>query len=552
MAKGEFRNIFANGPVVRVIDIDSPAAKDVEAKEVEAAPRDVTGERPPLDTFEQLLMGLSSPLFWACVAYLIDHVATFPKFGRPREHTVADWVLFLRLRDLAGGLRRADDVLVRVTNWREAREVAESLGWDHPEWKLSDEPPDRFQFDRFLKRYIGPGQIRDLRRIISSHAVSDARQLGQFPTSGGSRPTLTRDRVVYGDGSQFKTMFDPRRKRVNPDTGEVTYSRHDPEAIAHHHHLWVEDPYSGDVRCKMCDSNKQQAKTGGGSDGPQIYEMVTLLTRADERQGRIILDIDLREEGETDANVFTDMILDLKRHNPELTEMPLVCTYDQRLNSTDFDRLQDDGNLVVRKVGQDPGDRTKIRARPNERFTLADGTKTTRDVHVARGTPTLKVYDGNAVEWLVEMKRQKIQINKLKRSKCIYTDWKVADDPLAGGFAGATVRIRHNSTKEERKSGRRRSVYLRVCPESSPEHRKMYGPREDSESSNSTKKASLYDDRVRSVGRVRNQLNLLAFQQNENDKAMYGHFLRTGDADARSKRFAYMPPRRAGPLLKPA
>ena len=46
--------------------------------------------------------------------------------------------------------------------------------------------------------------------------------------------------------------------------------------------------------------------------------------------------------------------------------------------------------------------------------------------------------------------------------------------------------------------------------------------------------------------------NLLAFQQNENDKAMYGHFLRTGDTDARSKRFAYMPPRRAGPLLKPA
>ena len=424
------------------------------------------------------------------------------------------------------------------------------MGWDDPQWNLSDRQINRFQFDRFLNRYIGLDQIKELRRIISGKAVEDAQQLGQFPTSGGSRPTLTRDRCVYGDGSQLATMFGPRRKRVNPLTGEITYSRHDPDAIAHHHHDWVEDPYSGDVTCKICDSNKRQATTGNGSDGPQIYEMVTVLTRIDERQGRIILVNGLRDEDETDANWFTDMVLDLKRDNQALTDMPLVCVYDQRLNSADFDRLQDDGNIVNRKVGKDPGDRTKIRVLPNQRFKLANGTHITAAVHVARGAPSLKVYDGNAVEWLVEMERQKIQVNPLKCSKCLYVEWTVADHPLAGMFAGATVRLRHNSTKSERESGRRRSVYLRVCPESCPEHRKLFGPREDSESHNSTFKANLDYQRVRSVGRIRNELNLLAFQQNENDKAMYAHFLRTGDTAAYSTRFAYLPPRRAGPLLK--
>ena len=58
--------------------------------------------------------------------------------------------------------------------------------------------------------------------------------------------------------------------------------------------------------------------------------------------------------------------------------------------------------------------------------------------------------------------------------------------------------------------------------------------------------------RVRSVGRIRNQLNLLAFQMNENDKAMYAHFWRSGDQDAYDKRFSYRPQRLTKPLLKAA
>ena len=145
-----------------------------------------------------------------------------------------------------------------------------------------------------------------------------------------------------------------------------------------------------------------------------------------------------------------------------------------------------------------------------------------------------------------------MQRNRLKNSRVIYCEWQVADHALAGDLAGATARIRHNSKKREIETGRRRSVYLRVCPESSPEHPKVFGLREDAESHNSTQKRQLIDGRVRSVGRTRNALNLLAFQMTWNDTAMYAHYMRHANIDAYATRFAYKPPRRADPLLAAA
>ena len=549
MARGGFRNVFADGPAVRATDVDKAVALPLDS----VRSRRVSGERPKVEDFERVLLGLSSPQHWAMVEFLVDHVAKFPKVGRPREHTIADWALFFRASEAAKSLRGADDMLVRGTNWLEAREVVEQMGWDDPEYQLSGMQIDRFQYDRFLQRYIGPEEIKALRRLLNRNAVGDARTLGLFPDNRGSRPTLSPKRVVYGDGSELKTMFDPRKKRVDPGTGEITYSRHDPEAIPHHHHKYVEDPYTGEVTCKICESNKRRHNTSdGGLDGALIHEMVAVLARTDERQGRIILDIDLRNPHETDANVFTQMVLDMRRDNPELEDMLLIAIYDQRLNATDFDTMQDDGIIVIKKVGNDPNGRIKIRARPDQNFVLRDSSKVVRDVHIVDGTPALKVYDGDAVEWFVQMEREKIQINQLVNSKCIYTEWRVVDHPLAGAIAGAWVRLRHNSKREEREKNCRRSVYMRVSPESCPEHADLYPKREDSESHNATYQNRLKDARARSVGRIRNQLNLLAFQMNENDKAMYAHFWRTGDEEGYDKRFAYRPVRLAEPLLKAA
>ena len=194
MAKGDFHNIFADGPVVSVDEIDEH--DDTDDTPASRRTRKVTGEREKLDDFELVLLGLSSLPFWDCVAYLVEHakehIKTFAKPGRPRKHTVADWVLFLRLADIAGGLRAAEDMLARHTNWLEARQVAANMaeqhGWTDKEWELSDKPINRFQFDRFLGNYIGPEQVLELRRITRGNALGDARTVGQFPAAAGSRP----------------------------------------------------------------------------------------------------------------------------------------------------------------------------------------------------------------------------------------------------------------------------------------------------------------------------------------------------------------------------
>ena len=54
MADGGCRNIYADGPAIRVTDIDKPAPARPPAK------RSVTGEREKIDDFERLLLAVSS------------------------------------------------------------------------------------------------------------------------------------------------------------------------------------------------------------------------------------------------------------------------------------------------------------------------------------------------------------------------------------------------------------------------------------------------------------------------------------------------------------
>ena len=127
MARGGFRDVFNGGEVVRAADVYE-AREPVEQRSL----RIVTGERPKADTVEWVLLGLSSPYFWDCVEYLVDYIETLPKVGRPRQHTVADWVLFWRASEAKSSLRGADDLFVKAGNWLEAREVVAERGGPIP------------------------------------------------------------------------------------------------------------------------------------------------------------------------------------------------------------------------------------------------------------------------------------------------------------------------------------------------------------------------------------------------------------------------------------
>ena len=68
--------------------------------------RVVNGERQSVSKIEQLLRLTSTPWFREIVAYLEKETSTARRVGRPRLHTVADWVVFWLAAELKGGVRR--------------------------------------------------------------------------------------------------------------------------------------------------------------------------------------------------------------------------------------------------------------------------------------------------------------------------------------------------------------------------------------------------------------------------------------------------------------
>ena len=259
----------------------------------------------------------------------------------------------------------------------------------------------------------------------------------------------------------------------------------------------------------------------------------------------------LTQDGETEASVFTDMVLDL-RESPEIEASLQAVAYDMALHSVDTDRLQDEGLIVVNKLPLVKGKKIKRRTVRNQTLKLPAATTTKTSVHFVNGTPCLKLFDADTEEWYLKLDRINTQINQQKAKKIIYTQWRVPRHPLAGDLADATLRFRHNSTKDERLSNNRRSLYSRPIPESDPCFDALFGIRENAESNNENLKAKLHNKRARSVGRTRNQLNLIAYQLTENDKTLYAHHLRTEDETGYAKHYTFRPPSRARPTLAAA
>lgn len=551
MADTRRRRVFDDNPAVRVADVNALTI-DEDLEESPKRPRAVNGERPSLSKLEELSLAVSCRPFWRAVEYVEQVVSHHPVVGRPRQHTIADAILFWFAAAITGGLRRADDELGDPVSWRRLAGVVAQQGRTNPAHQLSPTPITRFQYSRFFRRFLGKTDVDTLRSISRDHGVDTALAIGAFATSKGSRSRPDSSRCIAGDGTVLNTMFNPRKQRVDRATGEITYSRHDPDGRHIHQHKTKSHSGNDDKECVFCSENRDSERYRKSPDGLLSYESVFALVRIPHRRGRVILDVCLRQDGESDASAFTNMVLNLKHEYPELARGLQAAVYDMALHGEDSDRLQDAGVLVIVKVPLDPGRKIKARVMEKHSFKLVDGTVTTARIHVVDGTPCLKVYDGDAEEWYLKLCRFNTQINHQEAHEVIYTQWRVPDHPLADNMGNASVRIRHNSSESERQNGKRRAVYLRAIPESDPYFDRLFGGREDTESNNSQFKASLRNGRARSVGKILNELNQIAYQMTENNKAMYAHYKRTGDADTFSKRYSYKPPSRARPLLKAA
>ena len=85
--------------------------------------------------------------------------------------------------------------------------------------------------------------------------------------------------------------------------------------------------------------------------------------------------------------------------------------------------------------------------------------------------------------------------------KRLYQDWTIPDGPeIRRSLRGAWVRLRHNSTPQERAEKRRRTRHLRQAPEGSTMFEHLFGRREDVEALHNHFKKRMDEKRARCVG----------------------------------------------------
>ena len=110
--------------------------------------------------------------------------------------------------------------------WDEVREVLERSWPDHPERRPSPEPPNRFRYYRFRKKYLSDDVLEKIGVDKSNHCVEAAIDIGLFDPKAGSHTRPDKDQLTYADGKWFPSLVNHTAKKRR-DEDASTYKNHD-------------------------------------------------------------------------------------------------------------------------------------------------------------------------------------------------------------------------------------------------------------------------------------------------------------------------------------
>ncbi len=453
--------------------------------------------RAGVSSLEQVEAILRNPAVYA-LADLIDEQPR-ENVGRRAQYPTFMLVAYEALISVYRSARRVEAEIAHPVVWNHMRRIVrEQRPRNMAQW-LPAEPMRRHHYLYGRGRHLVPmrEQLRDAFEAIASRQA--VQELGLCAPDGpGSvtHPDLTR--MLYADGKVVTPLW-----KAKP--GETQIDRH-----------------TGEIRALRAEGDAALHITGSGEPAWGTKH-VMVATRGDDVHARMILSVAPVEDVGGEAKVALECIGRLSRGLPGA----LGVIYDGAFRGVHLvELLRDRGLLPIVPVQAAAGGRRAKRPRAERTVRVgpgvirrADGTTSDCMLYAEAGALCLGELnaDGNVI--LVALTRTKIE----QRANADGT-WRwygVYEVPADSG--GGSIRVRLDTTDDDRRRKFNRCEHLRPIPPSDPDYARLYPRRADAESINRALDDTCWLGRAHSAGRARQLVNLIGYAIAVNSLALHRH-----------------------------
>lgn len=365
---------------------------------------------------------------------------------------------------------------------------------------LSEKPPTIDEYWHFKKHHIKADHslYEHVDTLVKDDAVRVAKVIGCGASERATSSKPDPCNVMYGDATWVHAMYrlhqgDPRARRIDPETGEITMRRCDPDARPYHR---TDEP--GDVGSMWA---------------------IGQMTNGNAHE-TVVLYMDPIANPQADGKYCADAAIRLKNNGLSVHGLG----YDMALHSEPVELLQTEGIMPITKVARRKNGSLEHRIIPQQTFRLTDGSTETVDIQALDGAPYIATLVDGEERW-VRLDRTSWE----SRPTRAYITCRVPNVPgPPSRLRGATVRIRTTSTEAEIARRELRSSAIRPISQGDPAFRGLFGHREGVEATNAHWKNSLPGRRQRSVGHIAQRFDANCYQIARNLKAALAWHLRTG------------------------
>lgn len=408
---------------------------------------------PAASLLQQLEMIVESDVVWSLAEQLEAFHRSGGHAGRRHQYTFMDILVTSAAAQLCGSDSEAIRLVNDPSTWRRLRNAAAAAFPSDSSRRLSPRAPSRNQLHSARRNFLSGDALDVLKQGVRAAAVRAAADLGAFDPSAGTWADPDESQCVVGDATWIPVS-------------------------APHGKEGSKKPY-----LSAGDSGRAPRPAAG-------RELVVLSCRGSNGSGPVMLDADLGAgvEGVPGLNNADRAVAMLRRlleeHGDTLRPGLRGLVYDAAMTSDAVDQVLEMGVLPITRVPGSPGGGHQRVNLGTCLFIGADGTRHDHDVVTINGAPAVVLTDSGGDETTVPLRLKQVRWGIRRSRRVAYGHYEMPDTPsVPAHLREASTVIRFNSLDDEAVAGKRRTRGLRAIPEGDADFDRLYGTREDVESS---------------------------------------------------------------------